>query len=88
VDNAANQTIDVNITAAPPLGPRASLSVAPGVGSLNLSWADLGMILQTNAVSVASPADWHIYPGSTAVTSVTVTVDPAKANVFFRLLYP
>jgi len=48
----------------------------------------LGMILQTNGVSVASPADWHIYPGSTAVTNVTVPVDPAKTNVFFRLLYP
>jgi len=88
VDNSANQTIDVNITAAPPLGPRASLSVAPGVGSLNLSWADLGMILQTNAVSVASPTNWFAYPGSTSVTNVTVPVDPGSTSVFFRLVYP
>ncbi len=88
VDNAANQTIDVNITAAPPLGPRATLGFTPAGGFLGLSWADLGMILQTNAVSVASPADWHLYPGSTALTNVTVPVNPAEPNVFFRLLYP
>ena len=88
VDNSANQTIDVNITAAPPLGPRASLSVAPGVGSLDLSWADLGMTLQTNAASVASPANWFAYPGSTSVTNVTVPVNPGSTNVFFRLVYP
>ncbi len=88
VDNSANQTIDVNITAAPPLGPKASLGVTPAGGSLGLSWADLGMILQTNAVSVASPANWYIYPGSTAVTNVTVPIDPASTNVFFRLVYP
>jgi len=88
VDNSANQTIDVKITSAPPLGPKASLSVAPGVGSLDLSWAGLGMILQTNAVSVASPTNWFAYPGSTAVTNVTVSIDPGSTNVFFRLVYP
>ena len=46
------------------------------------------MILQTNAVSVASPADWFTYPGSTSLTNVTIMVDPADPNVFFRLLYP
>ena len=88
VDNSANHAIDVKITAAPPLGPRASLSVAPGVGSVDLSWSDVGMILQTNAVSVASPTDWFAYPGSTAVSNVTVPVDPGSTNVFFRLVYP
>lgn len=88
VDNWANHSIDVNITAAPPLGQQASLSFAPGAGSLTLSWQDLGMILQTNAVSVASPTDWLPYPGATAVTNLTLMVNPSSTNVFFRLVYP
>jgi len=87
VDNAANQTIDVNITVAPP-ATRASLGFASAPGSVGLSWQDLGMILQTNAVSVSSPSDWFTYPGSTSLTNVTLTVDPAAPSVFFRLLYP
>lgn len=88
VNNSANQTIDVNITAAPPLGPKASLSAVPGAGSLGLSWADLGMILQTNAVSVTSPTHWYAYPGATGVTNLALPINPAVTNVFFRLLYP
>jgi autotransporter-associated beta strand protein len=88
VDNPSNQSIDVNITAAPPIGPKASISLTPAPGSLDLTWLDLGMILETNAVSVASPTDWFTYPGSTSVTNVTVTVDPGSPNVYFRLLYP
>jgi hypothetical protein len=87
VDNSANQSIDVNITAAPPAA-KASIITAPGAGTLGLSWQDLGMILQTNAVSVTSPASWFTYPDSTSVTNVTFTVDPGKTNVFFRLVYP
>ena len=87
VDNTANQTIDVNITVAPP-ATRANLGLASAPGSVGLSWQELGMILQTNAVSVASPADWFTYPGSTSLTNVTLTVDPAVPGVFFRLLYP
>ena len=81
------QTIDVNITVAPP-ATRASLGFASAPGSVGLSWQDLGMILQTNAVSVSSPSDWFTYPGSTSLTNVTLTVDPAAPSVFFRLLYP
>ena len=87
VDNTSNQTIDVNIAVAPP-ATRTSLGFASAPGSVGLSWQDLGMILQTNAVSVASPADWFTYPGSTSLTNVTIMVDPADPNVFFRLLYP
>ena len=88
VDNAANQTIDVNITAAPPLGPKAILGVAAGAGAINLTWQDLGMTLQTNAVGVTSPTNWFVYPGSTTVTNLALPVSPATPQVFFRLLYP
>ena len=87
VDNSGNQTIDVNITAAPP-AQRASIGLAVAGDSLGLLWADLGMTLQTNAVSVSSPADWFAYPGSTSVTNVTLPINPGSTNVFFRLLYP
>jgi autotransporter-associated beta strand protein len=88
VDNSANHSVDVKITAAPPLGPIASLKAASGPGTLGLSWLDLGMILQTNSVGLTSPTNWFAYPGSTSVTNVTITTDSSKTNVFFRLVYP
>ena len=88
VDNSANQTIDVKITTAPPLGPKAVLGVAGGASSVSLSWQDAGMILQTNAVGVTSPATWFVYPGSTSVTNIALPINPASPEVFFRLLYP
>ncbi len=48
----------------------------------------LGWTLQTNPVSVADTASWYAWPGSAAVTNVSITVDAAKTNVFFRLVYP
>ena len=58
--------------------------------SLSLSWpADhKGWTLQTNAVGVASPAAWFPYPGSSGVTNVTITIEPAITNLYFRLVYP
>jgi fibronectin-binding autotransporter adhesin len=58
--------------------------------TLSLSWPGdhLGWTLQTNAVSVAAPASWFPYPGSASVTNVTININPAAANVFFRLVYP
>ena len=88
VNNAANHSIDVQITAAPPPGPREALAFMPGPGTLDLWWADLGMTLQTNAVSVASPTNWFVYPGSTAWTNVSIPIVPGSSNVFFRLVYP
>ena len=58
--------------------------------SLSLSWPEdhLGWTLQTNAVSVAAPASWFSYPGSSSVTNVAISISPGAANVFFRLVYP
>lgn len=88
VDNWANQTIDVKITAAPPLGPKAILGIAADASAINLTWQDLGMTLQTNAVGVTSPTNWFVYPGSSAVTNLALPINPASPQVFFRLLYP
>ena len=61
-------------------------------GTLTLSWpADhLGWRLQvqTNAVSVGLSTNWSTWPGSTNVTSVVITNNPANPTVFFRLIYP
>jgi len=58
--------------------------------ALQLSWPGdhKGWRLLTNAVSLASTNSWFPFPNSAAVTNVAVTVDPSKANVFFRLVYP
>jgi hypothetical protein len=61
--------------------------------SLTLSWpADhTGWTLKTNSVSIANSNAWFEYPsgtGSRNTNQVVITVNPSKANVFFRLTYP
>lgn len=60
--------------------------------TLTLSWPAnyLGVILQTqtNSLSVGVNTNWSDVPGSSAVTSVNVTINPANPTVFFRLRHP
>ena len=58
--------------------------------TLNLSWLTsyTGWELQSNSVSLAITNDWYLVPGSTSTNSVKITIDPAKANVFFRMHHP
>ena len=39
-------------------------------------------------VSLVNTGDWFAVPGSTGTNRVFVPLDPAKANVFFRMLKP
>jgi hypothetical protein len=59
---------------------------------LTLSWpADhTGWRLQsqTNAPGTGLGTNWSDVPGATSVNSVNVTVDPANATVFYRMVYP
>lgn len=67
------------------------LQVAASGSSLSLAWpTNKGWILQSNSVSLTTTGAWFNYPadGSVGVTNVTVTVNPAKTNVFFRMLKP
>ena len=61
-------------------------------GTLTLSWPSdrLGWRLetQTNALNVGLSTNWSTVAGSSGVTSVTVTNNPANPTVFFRLVYP
>jgi fibronectin-binding autotransporter adhesin len=58
--------------------------------SLKLSWPSdhLGWTLKTNAVGLTDTNAWFPYPGSAQLTNVTITIDPAKTNVYFQLVYP
>ena len=89
VTNTANSSLDLNITSALSLTPTNLVGALTG-NTLTLSWpADhLGWQLQTNAVSVAATNQWFAYPGSSAVTSEVITINPSKVNVFYRLVYP
>lgn len=58
--------------------------------TLDLQWPSdrTGWTLQTNSVGVAVANQWYPHPGSTLTNRVIITIDPSKANVFYRLVYP
>jgi autotransporter-associated beta strand protein len=91
VDNVANSSVDLNVTAAPPAinpNPGTILSSVTGA-TLSLWWpTNAGWELYTNSVEVTSSGDWHLYPGSAGVTNVNITIDPAEDQVYFRLQLP
>ena len=61
-----------------------------GGNTLNLSWpADhLGWLVQSNSVNLAVPADWYDISNTATGTSYSITINPAKTNVFYRLRKP
>jgi hypothetical protein len=66
----------------------ATFSWSFGSGSLELAWPILGTYVQSNAVSVAEPTAWFDIAGSQLVTNLSITPNPARTNVFYRLRYP
>ena len=72
------------------LPPSPPLSFTYSGGNLQLSWpaAQTGWIVQSNAVSLTTPAAWHDVPGSGASNSLNIPVNPALTNVFYRLREP
>ena len=67
-----------------------NISSAVVGNTLKLSWPSdhLGWTLKTNAVGLAATNAWFPYPGSAQLTNVTIMFDPAKTNVYYRLVYP
>jgi autotransporter-associated beta strand protein len=57
--------------------------------TLTLGWPlnYTGWLLQSNSVSIGS-TNWFVVPGSSATNSMSFTIDPAKTNVFYRMLKP
>jgi hypothetical protein len=60
--------------------------------TLTLSWPPnyQGVILQTqtNSINVGIYTNWVDVPGTAAVTSTNITINPANPTVFFRLRHP
>lgn len=70
-----------------PNPPTVQFSVSGS--TLSLAWpTNLGWILQTNSVAVNLTNQWFTYPGSTSLTNVNLTINPAKTNVYFRMVKP
>jgi hypothetical protein len=59
-------------------------------GRLELSWpADrIGWRLLSNSVSITASDQWYPVAGSEATNRVIITPNPARTNVFYRLVYP
>jgi hypothetical protein len=61
-----------------------------GSQTLNFSWASdhLGWQLYTNSVGLTASGSWFPVPGSAAVTSANIAINPSQTNIFFQLRYP
>jgi hypothetical protein len=93
VDNAGTQSVDLNVTAAPPAGPNpypTNITTRVIGNQLSLSWpaSHLGWELQSNSVSLVSSASWFLVPGSTGVTNLVLTIHPGLTNIFYRMHLP
>jgi hypothetical protein len=67
------------------------IQVSASGSTLNLGWpTNRGWILQSNSVGLTATSFWFNYPsdGSVGVTNVSITVNPSKTNVFFRMVKP
>ena len=69
-----------------------NLAFSVSGNTMTLSWpADhLGWLLQaqTNSLSVGLGTNWVDVPGSDAIVSTNLTIDPANPAVFYRLRHP
>jgi len=65
-----------------------SSSLSGGVISLTWPGTHLGWILQSNAVSLASPVNWFDIPGTSGVTNLNIFPNPNQMNIFYRLRSP
>lgn len=84
---ALNGSIKVLSGAAPVDTTPTNITVVFSGNTLQLSWPldHTGWELQTNAVDIAKTNFWFSFPGSTSTNQVTLTIEPAKTNVFYRL---
>ena len=65
-------------------------AVQPPGKTLSLSWPPvyLGWMMQSNSVNVAAPGNWYDLSNTAAATNYSLTPDPTRTNVFFRLRHP
>lgn len=83
---ATSSVVNVTLISGPPILTGSRLRTT-NLQSLRLNWPGiyLNYTLQSNSGSLLNPADWSDVRG-VSNNSITVPVDGAKANVFFRLI--
>jgi len=79
----------VQILATIPTTPTNITIIASG-STITMSWPStyLGWSLQSNSVGLLSTNSWFIVPGSSSSTSLIITRDLTKTNVFYRMSLP
>ena len=83
--------IDGTISVLAPIATSpTNISYSLSGNTLTLSWPDnyLTWSLQSNIVGVASSGNWFTVPNSSSGTQFVITINPARSNVFYRLIAP
>lgn len=67
-----------------------NISFTVSSGTLTMTWPGdhLGWIAQSNSVNLGNTNFWFDVPNSQLSTNLVITINPGKANVFYRLRYP
>ena len=86
--NPANGTLSV-VSTGVATTPTIISHAASGT-NLTLSWpgSHLGWYAQSNSVNVANASYWHDIAGSETGTNLSLPIDPALPEVFYRLRKP
>ncbi len=81
--------LDLVVTSTVSNSP-TSLNFALSGSTLLLTWPGdhLGWIAQSNTVNLGSSNYWFDILGSQSATNLTIQLNPAATNLFFRLRYP
>lgn len=89
---ALSDTEIARLTAQQPPPPTTPTSLATALtgNSLQMSWPAnyLGCRLESNSVSLTAVASWFPVSGSATTNQLTLPINAASSNVFFRLVYP
>jgi hypothetical protein len=66
-----------------------NIVVSSSNNQLTLSWPvdHTGWLLQSNSVGLMATNSWFTVPGSTATNQITITPNPNRTNVFYRLFF-
>jgi hypothetical protein len=67
-----------------------NLTVSVANNQLTFSWPTdhLGWGVQSNSVGLTATGSWFAVPGTSATNQITIPLDHAKQNVFYRMVYP
>ena len=73
----------------PPIVPTSLVSSIAG-SMLLMSWPTnyLGCRLESNSISLITPGSWFTVFGSAGTNQMSLPINSANSNVFFRLAYP